>query len=87
MHMMLADYWWIWIAAGLVLAILEVLVPGFLFAGYAVGAVVTGALIGTGIMGEFGGSLSLTLLIFAVVSVVENAGNGAIDWIRNAFDT
>lgn len=24
---------------------------------------------------------------FDVVSVVENAGNGAIDWIRNAFDT
>lgn len=68
----MVDMWWIWIAAGLALAILEVLVPGFLFAGFAVGAVVTGALIGSGLPG-FGwltGSLVNALVAFAVLSVI-----------------
>ena len=30
--------WWVWGAAALVLAIIEVLVPGFIFLGFAIGA-------------------------------------------------
>lgn len=30
--------WWLWLAAGLALAILEVLAPGFIFLGFAIGA-------------------------------------------------
>lgn len=68
----MASLWWVWIAAGLGLAILEVLAPGFLFAGFAVGAVVTGALIGLGIPGAGWMSASLVnaLVVFAVISVL-----------------
>lgn len=68
----MGDLWWIWIAAGLVLAILEIIVPGFLFAGFALGAVVTGAIIGLHLpgMGWMTGSLEVSLVVFAVISVV-----------------
>lgn len=36
------DIWWIWIAAALALATLEVLVPGFVFLGFAIGAAAVG---------------------------------------------
>ena len=45
---------------------LEVLVPGFIFLGFAIGAVVTGLLVGLGIPA----GLPALILIFAVVSVV-----------------
>lgn len=58
--------WWVWIVAGLALAILEIFVPGFVFLGFAVGAVVTGlALWGLG-----GFSVAMILLIFALASLV-----------------
>ena len=64
--------WWIWIAGGLGLAILEVILPGFLFAGFAVGAVVTGALIGLSLPGTgwLAASPVYQLVLFAIVSVV-----------------
>jgi len=64
--------WWVWIAAGLGLAILEILVPGFLFAGFAVGAVITGAVIGLGLPGTgwMAESLVNALVVFAVLSVI-----------------
>lgn len=61
--------WWVWIVAGFalgVLGVLEVLAPGYIFLGFAIGAVVTGVLVGTGLMG---GSLAALLLVFAVASV------------------
>ncbi|PWE28344.1 hypothetical protein C4N9_13495 [Pararhodobacter marinus] len=65
------EFWWVWIAAGLGLAILEVIVPGFLFAGFAVGAVITGALVWVGMPSTewIVDSLVLSLLMFAVISV------------------
>ena len=45
---------------------LEVLAPGFIFLGFAIGAVVTGVLVGIGIPA---GPAAL-ILVFAVVSVV-----------------
>lgn len=60
------NVWWVWIVAGFALGVLEVLAPGYIFLGFAIGAVVTGVLVGTGLMG---GSLPALLLVFAVASV------------------
>ena len=64
--------WWAWVAGALVLAILEVLVPGFILLGFAIGAAVVGILLGVG--GPFAdwmsSSLPGTLVIFAVLSVL-----------------
>ena len=37
--------WWVWMAAALVLAILEVLAPGFIFLGFAIGAAGVGLMV------------------------------------------
>ena len=59
--------WWVWLAAALVLAILEVLVPGFVFLGFAIGALaVAMLLLNTGL--SLG--LPLLLLIFAALSLL-----------------
>ncbi|MBQ4823646.1 hypothetical protein J4729_03650 [Leisingera sp. HS039] len=57
--------WWVWGAAALVLAILEVLVPGFVFLGFAIGAAAVSLLLLAGA----GLSLPPLLLIFAVLSL------------------
>jgi inner membrane protein len=72
----MAVYWWVWMVAGLVLAILEVILPGYIFAGFAVAAVCTGGLIWLGVLGQ---SLPVMLVVFAVISV------GAWAGLRAAF--
>ena len=62
---MIWEIWWVWLAAALALAILEVLAPGFIFAGFAIGAAVVGVLIWIGIVT----TLPWLLVIFGVVSV------------------
>jgi inner membrane protein len=62
----LAGTWWAWVILGFALGVLEVLVPGFIFLGFAIGAVVTGILVGLGVPA----GLPALILIFAVVSVV-----------------
>ena len=37
--------WWIWMAAALALGILEIVLPGFIFLGFAIGAAITGILL------------------------------------------
>lgn len=64
---MAADLWWVWIVAGLVLAMIEIVIPGYIFAGFAVAAVATGGLIWSGLLG---GSLPVTLVVFAGVSLL-----------------
>ncbi len=59
--------WWVWIVAGFAVGVMEVLVPGFIFVGFAIGAVVTGLLIAIGLLG---GNVSVTVLVFAVVSLI-----------------
>ncbi|UWQ23447.1 NfeD family protein [Leisingera aquaemixtae] len=58
--------WWVWAAAALVLGILEVLAPGFVFLGFAIGAAAVALLLLVS-----GGSwgLPLLLLIFAGLSL------------------
>ncbi len=62
----LAGTWWAWVILGFALGVLEVLVPGFIFLGFAIGAVVTGILVGFGVPA----GLPALILIFAVVSVL-----------------
>lgn len=57
--------WWVWIAGGFALGVLEVLLPGFIFLGFAIGAVLTGILLGFGLTP----GLPLLLLIFALLSL------------------
>lgn len=58
--------WWVWLAAAVVLAILEVLVAGFVFLGFAVGAAVIGLLLALGIALSF----PWHFLLFALVSLL-----------------
>ena len=68
--MMWATVWWVWLAIALILGIAEVLVPGFLFLGFALGALaVSMLLLNTGL------SLSLPLLLFLF------AGLSLVAWI------
>jgi membrane protein implicated in regulation of membrane protease activity len=60
--------WWAWIAAGFVIGIVEVALPGFIFLGFAGGAIVVGVLLGLGLVD--GDSLSLLLMIFAFASLL-----------------
>ena len=64
--MALLSVWWVWLAAALVLAILEVLAPGFIFLGFAIGAGIVGLLLLT----PFSTGLPALLAIFAVLSLV-----------------
>ncbi|MFN6951786.1 MAG: NfeD family protein [Albidovulum sp.] len=59
--------WWVWMIAGAVLAILEILVSGFVLLGFAIGAALTGLLLWIGILG---GSLATLILVFAVASLI-----------------
>ncbi len=61
--------WWIWIVAALVLGIIEVFVPVFVFLGMAVGAVVVGVGLAFGLLGWIA-TLPVLLLVFAVASVI-----------------
>lgn len=59
--------WWAWLAAALVLAILEVLAPGFIFLGFAIGAAVVGLMV----LGPASLlSAPMLLLMFAAFSLV-----------------
>lgn len=59
--------WWVWIVAGFLLGMLEVMVPGYIFLGFAIGAVASGILVGIGVAPA---SPALLVLIFAVCSLV-----------------
>lgn len=63
---MLWQEWWVWIVAGIALGVLEVLAPGYILLGFAIGALATGLLIAIGLLGS---SLPIMLLIAALVSL------------------
>jgi inner membrane protein len=59
--------WWVWLSAALVLGIIEIMLPGFIFLGFAVGALaVVLILLYTGMSL----SLPVLLLIFAALSLI-----------------
>lgn len=45
METVLWHLWWVWLAAALGLTILEILVPGFIFLGFAIGAALVALLV------------------------------------------
>ena len=58
--------WWVWICIALVLGVVELLAPGFIFLGFAIGA-----LIMAGIVIVFAGiSVPALLALFAILSLV-----------------
>jgi membrane protein implicated in regulation of membrane protease activity len=59
--------WWVWIVAGFLLGMLEIVMPGYIFLGFAIGAVASGILVGIGVAPA---SPALLVLIFAVCSLV-----------------
>ena len=61
----LAGTWWAWVVLGFALGVLEILAPGYIFLGFAIGAILTGALVGFGLPA----GLPALILIFAVASV------------------
>jgi inner membrane protein len=62
----LAGTWWAWVVLGFVLGVLEILAPGYIFLGFAIGAIITGTVVGLGLPA----GLPALILIFAVASVV-----------------
>ena len=58
--------WWVWVVAGFALGVVEVLVPGFIFLGFAIGAVITGVLVGVGLLGA---NVAVLVLAFALASL------------------
>lgn len=72
--------WWIWMVAGLVLAIAEVLIPAWIFLGFAIGAFFMGVMIWLGI--GIGLSLAWSLVIFAILSLIAYIGLRQVFGIR-----
>jgi inner membrane protein len=64
--MELLSTWWVWIVLGAGLAVLEVLVPGFIFLGFAVAAVIMAVIVGLGV--KLGASVAI--LVFAILAVL-----------------
>lgn len=60
--------WWVWCAAALVLGILEVLAPGFVFLGFAIGALGVGILLLAVGSATFG--LPALVFLFALISLI-----------------
>ncbi|MBC7479191.1 MAG: hypothetical protein H7317_14020 [Pseudorhodobacter sp.] len=58
--------WWVWVVFGVALAVLEVLVPGFVFLGFAISAVMVGVLVAVGLLG---GNVPVLVLVFAVLAL------------------
>lgn len=65
--MTLWQEWWAWMVGAAILAILEMVMPGFILLGFAIGAALTGALIWFGVVGATFGPLAL---IFALGSLI-----------------
>lgn len=65
---MLWATWWVWVVAGVVLGILEMLAPAFVLLGFAIGAGIVGAGLGFGLLTSFG--LPALMMIFAVASLL-----------------
>lgn len=58
--------WWVWASGAVALAILELLAPGYIFLGFAIGAAVVAVLVALGLTM----TLPVALVVFAVLSAV-----------------
>lgn len=58
--------WWVWVCIALALGVVELLAPGFIFLGFAIGAIIM-----AGIVAFFGISNAPALLaLFAILSLL-----------------
>jgi membrane protein implicated in regulation of membrane protease activity len=64
--MMLWQEWWVWVVIGVTLAVAEVMLPGFILLGFAIGAALVGLLL---LIGVLGNNLFVLILIFAIASL------------------
>ncbi|MEM8774407.1 MAG: hypothetical protein AAGF53_05200 [Pseudomonadota bacterium] len=58
--------WWVWLSAALLLAIIEIMIPGFIFLGIAIGAAITALVI----VIVPGLAFSTLMVIFGLLSLV-----------------
>ncbi len=65
------NQWWAWVCFGLLLGVLEMILPSYIFLGFSGGAVATGLLKWLNV---FEASLPWTLVIFALISGVISIG-------------
>ncbi len=77
--------WWVWLAAALVLAILEVFAPGFILLGFAIGAALVGIVLALGgpVAVYLATSLPMMLVAFACFSLLAWFGLRRIVGVRD----
>lgn len=64
--MVIIETWWAWVAFGIILMLLELIVPAYLFLGFGFGAVVAGIALALGITM----SAQYLMLLFAIASLI-----------------
>ena len=64
--MAIIETWWAWVAFGIVLMLLELMMPSYLFLGFGFGAIVTGITLALGITM----SAQYLMLLFAIASLI-----------------
>lgn len=69
--MMFWSAWWLWALAAILLAGLELLLPGYVFLGFALGAALVALIFGLSLPSTalLAGSLPITLVVFAIISL------------------
>ena len=69
--MNLLHHWWIWAAAGFLFGIVEMMLPGYVFLGFALGAFLVAAILPIGeALGMAGMDVTVLLAIFAAGSLI-----------------
>lgn len=68
----MAAMWWAWVAAGMAIAILEVLMPGYIFVGIALGMIGTGVILWAGVWPAawMDASFANALLMAALIALI-----------------
>ena len=64
---MIWQLWWVWIVGGIALGLIELVVTGYVFLGFAFGALVTGLLVWIGVAPQ---GIAGLLAIFALASLL-----------------
>jgi membrane protein implicated in regulation of membrane protease activity len=64
--MAIIETWWAWVAFGIVLMLLELMMPSYLFLGFGFGAIVTGIALALGMTM----SAQYLMLLFSIASLI-----------------
>lgn len=64
--------YWFWLAAALIMGILEILAPGYILLGFAISAGIMGGFLYTdgALAGYLAGSFPISLVVFAVLALI-----------------